>query len=128
MGLYTELGVLFLLAGAVHSGHTAPLHLLTPRDDPLGAGDLRGPEAPGDAACGRAHPHLGARSPPSLPGQVKPRVRVAPCSPTLTPELESARGRPAPLVEGSLASGDRSRPPPVRDLSAVTALLGYLWT
>lgn len=48
-----------LPAGAVHAGHTAALHLLTPGDDPLGAWDLRGPAAPGDAACGRPHPHLG---------------------------------------------------------------------
>ena len=61
----------FVFLGALHPGHPAPLHLLPQRDDPLGEGHLRGPEAPGDPPRGGPDPHLGPRSPAPLPGQVR---------------------------------------------------------
>lgn len=83
-------------AGAVHAGHAAPLHLLAPRDDAVGARHLRGAEAPGDPVCGRPRSRVGARSPPSLPRQVKPSGN-GPHAPALRPyyPVGQASVRPA---------------------------------
>ena len=55
--------------GEVHPRHAAPLHLQSQRNDQVGAGDLRGGEAPGDSAHRWTGEDLGPRGPQAVPGQ-----------------------------------------------------------